>query len=292
MNDSSKRCTIYHVDGFEDTIWILVHVEDKDAPSDWDTYQSAVVEVSDGVAQCKLFIDSWLTSLWVSKNGEVFVCSMDGDIHLFKDNKWEIMKLGSEYSLNDIWGSGERVYCCGMNGALFELRDNEFSKIDSKIKQDFQKLRGDSEAGLYIIGESGTLYFFDSSDIHQLDSPANLFWMSLLYVSEEEVFLCGEQGAVFKGKGDRWEKMESEDIDYWDMEMYEGTVMIGSEEGGLGKIDGTSIVPVSPNVKTAGLKVIGPKLYSFYLDNLNIYDGLEWKHVDLKLEEAIFKGNS
>lgn len=284
-----KKFVVYEIDGVkENEYWLLIHIEEAKTPSDWETYQSAILQVVNDKAYCRLFIDSWITSIWVSREGHVFACSMDGVIHHNSSGKWEKINLGVQYSLNDIWGfDKDNLYCCGLNGALFHKEGDTFQLIDTGLTKDFQKIRGTSYSNLYIIGAAGSIIFFNGKNWLEVDSPTNNFWMSLLCVSDEEIYICGENGVLFKGYHDQWERIDGVEFDLWDLAFFDNQVLVASEDKGLLVIQDNSLSDYYNKIKVAGMKVIDGILLAFYLDSLYKYDGKKWSRIKFDFSKLI-----
>ncbi len=286
-----KKFVVYEIGGTsENEIWLLVHIEDVEGASDWETYQSAIIQVIDNKPLCRYFIDAWLTSMWVSKEGHVFACSMDGTIHYNTSCKWEEQSLGTQYSLNDIWGfDDDNLFCCGLDGALFQKVGESFQLVKTGIKKDFQKIRGNSPKDLYIIGQAGSIIHFDGKKWSELDSPTSCFWMSLLSVSENEVYLCGEYGSLYRGNQFEWNKIDDVEFDLWDLEFFKNRVVVACEEEGMFTIQGNALTSISKDIKVAGIHVAKDTLFTFYLDTIHTFDGVKWSPLEIDFNRVIGK---
>ncbi|MCL1917518.1 MAG: hypothetical protein FWG14_04270 [Peptococcaceae bacterium] len=77
----------------------------------------------------------------------------------------------------------------------------------------FADFDGFNEQDIYLAGLKGDVWHFDGKKAHQIPIPTNIDFTAVCCGGDGEVYLSGGRGKIFRGRDDRWERLENEEPD-------------------------------------------------------------------------------
>jgi len=267
---------------------MLLHIQDAEAPDDWESYQAAVVVKNTKGLRVEYKVEEWLASMWQSPEGILYAVSMDGRVHWSEaGTDWQVIEIGKKYTFNDIWGLDEQhVYCCGLHGAFFQKSGDGWRMVDISSDEALDCIHGTSPQDLYILGRHGRIFHYDGTMFSEVDSPTNFELVSVLCMSADKVYLCGRKGVCFRGARQGWERIDGADFNLYSLASYEGKILVGAGKEGILSIEGSVLAPFAA-VPAYGLQVIEDRLFAFGSCSLHEFNGTEWTSAEFDFETVL-----
>jgi hypothetical protein len=155
----------------------------------------------------------WLTQLWRSPKGVVFVSSMtDSKVLVSRDLKasaFDHVKLGTP--LNGVWGLDEDFVLTW--GATWDGK-RRLHRFDGKSWKemptpdfDIRAIHGLSPDFLYAVGVGGGIAKWDGHTWKRFPAPTDEVLNSVFVVTEDEAYATGGQGILLEGSASGWGKI-------------------------------------------------------------------------------------
>jgi hypothetical protein len=232
--------------------WIIHFPPEKDRKGNY----AVVFEFSDAC---------WLTGLWKSLEGPVYVSNMDGTMHIRRDWKkkgkeaWEEVELDAQ--LSGVWGlSDECVFTWVRKGdehRMFRYDGRQWHPMPSP--GDASVLHGVAPDLVYAVGYKGLIARWDGHSWTQLQSPVRHNFTGLFVAGPDEMYATTEHGELLAGTSHGWEKRAKAPGSLLDVAKYKGEVWVAAGEAGLLKLKGTTqeLEPIKPNIKATAFDVRG-----------------------------------
>ena len=187
-------------------------------------------------------VEGWLTGLWRSPRGELYVANNGGMVHLCRKledgqdlNAWQRMPV--DLQPLGIWGLPDGpVYVWGRKGA-----DTVLHAFDGKSWNPMpcpgamSQLHGLAPDRLYAGGYEGLLASWDGRTWtrHPLETRANLTGLSM--VSEDEIWATTEGGELLEGSRHGWavRARAPEGEPLFDVARWQGDLWVAGGDAGL-----------------------------------------------------------
>ncbi|WP_342378044.1 hypothetical protein NVS55_01780 [Myxococcus stipitatus] len=167
----------------------------------------------DSVVTSQLGSTGWLTRLWRSPEGAVFVSSTTDSKVLFHPDlqgdptrKFESMKLG--VPLNGVWGLDDDFVLAW--GATFEGTRHVFRYDGKKWKElpapDFEvrAMHGLAPDVVYAVGVGGGIARWNGKTWKTFPSPTDEVLNSVFVADEDEMYATGGSGSLLEGSAHGW----------------------------------------------------------------------------------------
>ncbi|RMI00755.1 MAG: hypothetical protein D6681_11220 [Calditrichaeota bacterium] len=81
---------------------------------------------------------------------------------------------------------------------------------------------------------------------------------------------------LFKGSKKGWERIDEVDFDLWDLEKFQGKILVAGGDEGILSIENKKLVPFKEGISVSGIKVIEDTLFGFDINTLHKFDGKNW----------------
>ncbi len=230
--------------------------------------------------------------VFLSPTGEVY-CLGSGDRHdeIITTKESSPKKRGL---MRGIKGIGESLYAVGMNRQVYKRdKTGKWSCIDksarppkgSKEVFGFEAIDGFDENEIYTVGWQGEIWLYDGEKWAKKDSPTNFILVDAICAGDGNVYACGRIGTLLRGRKDKWEIIEQEDLndDIWSLAWYEDSLYLATMDAVYRLVD-DSLVPVDMGKDQAQtcfhLSAADGVLWSIGPKDLMAFDGKKWTRID------------
>ncbi|HZN91610.1 MAG TPA: hypothetical protein VFB81_02865 [Myxococcales bacterium] len=237
---------------FEMESWVI-HYKDEQLPD--GTYR-ITYEYGDA---------RWLTGLWRSLAGPVYVSDAEGLVRICRDyNKpgpeaWEIVKLDSQ--LFGIWGlSDSNVWTWGRAD-----KDDRMFRYDGKAWTPMPSpghvstVHGLAPDLLYAVGYDGLMARWDGQKWTPISVEVDSNFTGLFVAGPDELYATTEAGELWEGTSHGWSKRATGPGALLDVAKYRDEIWVAAGEEGLLKLKGRTneLECIKPNVHAKSFDVRG-----------------------------------
>lgn len=208
----------------------------------------------------------WLTGLWRSKTGVVYVSDGEGFIRTWRDleprpgeTSWEEVKL--EARLHGVWGlSDDCIYTWGRAGEtyrMFRYDGRTWNPMPSPGH--LSVLRGLSPDFLYAVGYDGMMARWDGHSWTPVRTPVRSNFMGLFIAGPDELYATTEGGELWEGTSHGWSKRSGLEDPLLDVAKFNGEVWVAGGEEGLFKLKAHTqeLECAKPNIKATSFAIDG-----------------------------------
>ncbi len=156
---------------------------------------------------------AWLTQLWRSPSGAVYVSSASGAVHMNRDpadraSKWQVPKIDA--ALFGIWGlDDEFVLTWGTRDqvpAMFRWDGRTWTEMPAP-GFGVRAVHGVAQDLVYAVGLGGGVARWDGGAWRSMRTPTREILASVFVVDADEVYAVGNRGAVLEGSAAGWGKI-------------------------------------------------------------------------------------
>lgn len=187
---------------------------------------------------------SHLTSMWISKAGNIFICDTDGFLHSRVRNEWKQESI-CDHSLFEIYGlDDDNIFCAGAEGIIYHKHKDKYlsSKLEHKLA--VLCIQGTSLNNLFACGDSGLLVKFNGTQWNSIPIPTNKNLTGVLAVSETEVYVAGDKTLLQMSNNTSWVDLSKSDINFYKITQFQDRLYIMGGSAGVFRLDGDQIVNV------------------------------------------------
>ena len=155
----------------------------------------------------------WLTRLWRSPLGRVYVSSAGGTMHMSSDPRDMSVPFETpvlDAALFGVWGiDDEFVLAWGtrkQRGVMYRWDGKAWSEVPAP---DFgvRAVHGIAPDAVYAAGLNGSVARWDGSSWQKIATPTTEILASIFVVSEDEIYAVGNQGTILEGSAAGWGKI-------------------------------------------------------------------------------------
>ena len=233
-------------------------------PPDAETW---VVRFSPGDRIDTLFLKAagWLTGIWRSTSGRIFVTDIDRKVHHYDPaaNQWAAFALDA--NLTGVWGLDDtHVFTWGLGQGsapvVFSWDGHGWRQIEApgQIIGQMHGLRPDL---VFAVGDSGMIARWDGVRWTTMASSATGTLTSVFVVSDDEAYACGTDRELLAGSVHGWTKVLDAEVPLYTVARWRGDVYVGASLPlGLCKLDGRALVQVAPPIQALDLDARGSLL--------------------------------
>lgn len=198
----------------------------------------------------------WLTGIWRSPSGAVFVSSASGTVHHNPDltpfgTEWTTHKL--KYPVKGVWGLDDSfVLAWGARGddAFVSRWDGKRWKALPAPPGQLWTMHGIAPDLVYGVGE-GLITRWDGSRWHQVESPVDSMLVSVFVHSQDEMYACSSEGRILEGSAYGWSHMLDYDGHASEVAKWNGQLWLAAPDEGLHQFDGKKLLNLKPNIRAA-----------------------------------------
>ncbi|MEM9189072.1 MAG: hypothetical protein AAGF12_07840 [Myxococcota bacterium] len=212
---------------------------------------------------------SWITGLWRSRSGVLFVCTLHGDVAVNPtpvagSGDWRVHHL--PFAIHGIWGlSGSYLWVYGVaNGeprlAFFDGRSFSLTESPGRIHH----LHGLSTDFVYAVGADGLIARWNGSRFSRVLSPTDTTLSSVHVVSEDEIYACGADDRLLEGSVYGWSEVLAAEGSLFSVRKWNGRVWVaGMADGGaagLYELQRNALSPIDFQLRPTSLRDNGDAL--------------------------------
>lgn len=207
----------------------------------------------------------WLTGLWRSPEGPVYVSDSDGVVRIWLDFEqkreegaaWEEVKLDAR--LSGLWGlSDDCVFTWGKVGdddRMFRYDGRTWHPIPSPGH--VSVLHGLSPDFVYAVGYGGLMARWDGHAWTPVRLSVESHFTGLFVAGQDEMYATTEDGELWEGTSHGWAKRAESPEPLLDVAKFQGEVWVAGGEEGLLKLKGgtNELECVKPNIEATSFEV-------------------------------------
>lgn len=227
--------------------------------------------------------DVWLTDMWLSERGNLFLTSENGEVFRYSKKTWTTLRPPDNNFFSSIWGIDENnIFLSGEGFILSNCNSKwDFELKNLKLNIDYIKGRGQNE--VWAVGRKGLVLSRKDNGWKRVDAPTNLDINAICFKNEREVFLACAEGLVLAYDHDKWFDFRFENIDFIDIIEFEGRIFIAGADRGLFCLDKNKIYPFKEDIHATRLSKKKGEL--FVSGDLGFYrfNGKKWDLFHYKL---------
>ena len=231
-----------------------------------DFGESWVVRVEQG----KVFLDhglpGWLTGLWRSDSGAVYVSDSSRAIWMNPApsdprSPWKLHRVSG--FLRGVWGlNDEFVVTWGLSGRdeFLMYRWNGKSWAEMPSPGDIYAVHGLAPDLLYAVGNQGLISRWDGHQWTRVRSPTRTILSSVFVVNEDEMYAVGAGQRVLEGSSHGWSEVAYSEEAMYGVAKLGNRVWIGATSDGLIQLQGNRLVVKSAKASAEHLEARGDAL--------------------------------
>lgn len=145
-------------------------------------------------------------------------------------------RIGFLREINAVDG---KAYAVGVGRQVYRRDDvNTWIRLDkgasfpeNEMGASFDSVAGFSENEIYFAGWNGDLFKFNGKDFIKIDLGITRSFYKIRTSSDGFLYLAGHDGMVFRGRNDKWERLENSDsYSIWDMCEFNGKMYFSSNK--------------------------------------------------------------
>lgn len=219
-------------EGFNSYVYRASDVADRQAPN----VQTELLDVQ-----------LWLTSIWRSETGALYVTDADGNVRIYDGAVWTVSPVSPE-ALTCIWGlSDADVFAAGDEGIVYRWDGTAWSNFSPPLGGVIFSVRGVSAHNLYACGANGLLWHYDGTWT-RIELPTNQRLLGLLALAANDVLVCGAGGVLFRGADTSWNDVSQPGHDFHSLAQYRGTIFLSAGGEGVFRFDGVAVTNVKSTI--------------------------------------------
>lgn len=254
-------------------------------PFDPDSVLSAVVllEHNPDVKWNKIHsIEQWCTAMDQSGGGTLFVGSMDGELHLFKKNKWIVLNLDCPDGINSVWAADDsQAFIVGLGGERIRVIDEKIEVIREPNSPRLNVIHGSSETNVISVGDGGMVFKFDGESWRRLELPTNANLLAVFCYSENEI-LVGGAGVLYRWNGSVWYEIDAHQFIVSSIAFFQESFFVACGREGVFVVKNDTLELVK-KITIYRLRKIDSNLFGIGNKLVAQYDGESWWGGDLDL---------
>ncbi|AGC48159.1 hypothetical protein MYSTI_06886 [Myxococcus stipitatus DSM 14675] len=247
-----------------DSAWDCHFLADRWDGKPWmeDHAESWVGQVVDGRVFTLLGQVGWLTSLWRSPSGAVYVSegsARRGGVHINRAEDplrpaWEFHALPCVVA--GIWGLDDRFVLAW--GPHSRKREEAFFRWDGQqwlelpSPGDVVAVHGLAQDLVYAVGGEGLISRWDGTQWHQAPSFTEAVMTAVHVVSEDEMYACSDAG-VMEGSLYGWSEVAESPGMLMSIVKHQKQVWVAGGTYGLFNLHGNQLDEAEPRMKTMSL---------------------------------------
>lgn len=194
----------------------------------------------------------WLTSIWRSETGSLYVTDADGKVRRYNGTDWTVSPVSGR-ALTDVWGlSDTDVYTAGDEGVVYHWDGAVWTAFSPPLGGTIFSIRGTSQKNLYACGANGLLWHYDGAWT-QVELPTNQRLLGLLTLGASDTLVCGAKGVLFRGNGAAWNDVSQPGHNFHGLAFYRGTIYIGAGGEGVFSFDGVAVRNIKNTIQAYAL---------------------------------------
>lgn len=222
-----------------------------------------------------LDIQLWLTAIWRSESGLIYVTDEDGNVRRYDGSEW-VVWLVSPQALTCIWGrSDDDVFAAGREGVVYRWDGAAWSAFSPPLGDTIFAIRGTVAGKLYVCGEGALLWQYDGGWT-QIVLPTNQRLLGLLVLNASDVLVCGLGGVLFRGADAAWDDVSQPGHDFHSLAAYRGDIYLSGAAEGIFRFDGTAAANVKDTFASYRLVANSTYLASAGGPVAARFDGQSW----------------
>ncbi|MBE9569069.1 MAG: hypothetical protein IMF11_00445, partial [Proteobacteria bacterium] len=220
--------------------------------------------------------ETWCTSMDQSEGGTLFVVSMEGELHIFQNQQWDILNLKCPDGLNAVWAANDvEAFAVGLNGEMIRVTGRTMDTFIDTEGRRMNAVHGSSPSNVWAVGDNGVVYFFDGSSWAKIKIPTNLNLISVLCRSEDEVYVGGAKGTLAIWNSVEWRFIPSPEMNITSMAIYQEKLYAAAGLKGVYLL-GKKGLELHKELTLYRLKTIDDRLFGVGNRLVAQFDGTGW----------------
>ncbi|MDY7231160.1 hypothetical protein [Hyalangium rubrum] len=229
-----------------------------------DHAESWVGQVVNGQVFTLLGQVGWLTGLWRSPSGSVYVAEgshLRGGMHINRAEDplhpdWKFHAL--PFLAMGVWGLDDQFVLAW--GPKVGQRESALFCWDGKRWQEWDSpgeiiaMHGLARDFIYAVGRNGLIAWWNGGKWNTVPSFTQAVLTGIHAVSEDEVYACGDNG-VMEGSVYGWSEVVESPGMVTDVAKYAGTVWLAGEEDGLLRLQGPTLEEADASLRASAFDV-------------------------------------
>jgi len=250
----------------ESVLTVVVSLEHKPEVS-WNTIHS---------------MEQWCTSMDRSLGGNLFVVTMEGELHKFDGNQWGVTDLNCPDGLNSVWAANDNeVFIAGLGGERIRVINDqiELSKDPNNIR--LNAIHGSSVTNVVAVGDEGMVFKYDGNNWRKTELPTNVNLLSVYCRSDNEILIGGAE-VLYRWDGVAWHDIESQNMIISSIEYFDNSYYLACGDNGVHVLINDKLA-LFKSITVYRLKKIDSLLFAIGNRLVAQFDGQEWWGGDLNL---------
>ncbi|AKF84847.1 hypothetical protein MFUL124B02_05395 [Myxococcus fulvus 124B02] len=228
-----------------------------------DHAESWVVQVSAGRMFALKSQVGWLTGLWCSPTGRVYVSqgsgSLGGGIHVSPGDdlsapQWEFHEL--PLLAVGVWGLDDRFVLTW--GPRVDKQEDGMFRWDGRAWHPIPcpgrviSVHGLAPDLVYAVGRKGLIARWDGSRWHQVPSYTQASLTGIHVAGQDEMYACGGNG-VMEGSIYGWSEVVESPGQVLEVTKYKGDTLVAGANSGLLRLKGNRLEPMEPSLPVTSM---------------------------------------
>lgn len=196
--------------------------------------------------------EAWLTAIWRSPSGRLYVGDSEGNLHHYRDNAWQVVNI-STGAITCMWGSADdEVYAAGDEGVVYRWNGAAWAAHSPALGATVFCIGGWAGNGLYACGGNGLLCRYDGNDWKKIELPEKQDLTGVAMADKNNVWVCGKGGALWHSADATWPPLPRTEHDFYALAHFQDTLFLsGGAKGVFCMQDGilTSVKDTIPSYR-------------------------------------------
>jgi hypothetical protein len=217
-----------------------------------ESAESWIMEGRDGKFHTGLTQRGWMTSLWCSTEGRVFVSEANGRVFEFVKpapgpTDYKVHELPG--MLTGVWGlADDCVWVWGLHaGAPVLYHWNGETWRAEAAPGSIVAMHGARRDLCVAVGEGGMIALWNGRTWSRMESPSTMTLSDVFMVSEDDIVACGSRGDILTGTIYGWRRVLTHDGGLVGVAKWNGDTWVGAGAPlGVAKLVDGALVSVKP----------------------------------------------
>lgn len=199
-----------------------------------------------------LDIQLWLTAIWRSETGRLYVTDEEGHARRFDGSAWDVWPVSSR-GLTCIWGlSDAEIYAAGDEGVVYRWDGTAWAPFSPPLGDTVFSIHGTSGRNLHVCGADALFWRYDGS-WNQIELPTNQRLLGVLALTASDVLVCGGGGVLFRGAVDTWDDISQSGTGFHSLAVYRDAIYLAGGAAGVFRLEDGEAVNVKDTIASYSL---------------------------------------
>lgn len=220
-------------------------------------------------------IEQWCTSMDQSEGGSLFVVTMEGELHFYKE-VWNVINLDCPDGLNSVWAASDNeAFIVGLSGERIRVIGEKVEIIREPSESRLNAVHGSSSSNVIAVGDAGIVFNYDGKKWNRIDLPTNVNLLAVYCRSKNEI-LIGGVGVLYRWDGVVWHEIEAEQLNISSIAYYQNNFFIACGKNGVFVLNNDTLESFKKELTVYRLNRIGSSLFGIGNKLVAQFDGQDW----------------